>query len=79
MKPSGTIDTREGKALPEKLNCGKLIVRDGWLMCPSCGKQRVLRIYPETRAKCLQVYCKRFGHEHIVNIDKCLCQSACAT
>ena len=48
-------------------------------MCPSCGKGRVLRIYPETRAKYLQVYCKRCGHEHIVNIDECLCQSACAT
>ena len=51
----------------------KLVIKDGWLMCPSCGKQRVLRIYPETRAKCLQVYCKRCGHEHIVNIDECLC------
>ena len=48
-------------------------------MCPSCGKGRVLRIYPETRAKYLQVYCKRCGHEHIVNIDECLCQRACAT
>lgn len=57
----------------------KLVTKDGWLLCPHCGKQKVLRIYPETRARCLQVYCKRCGRESIVNIDECLCQRACAT
>ncbi len=65
--------------MQKQMETGKLVVKDGWLMCPSCGKQKVLRIYPETRARYLQVHCKRCGHESIVNIDKCLCQSACAT
>ena len=65
--------------MQKSLETCKLVIKDGWLMCPSCGKHRVLRVYPDTRAKCLQVYCKRCGQENIVNIDECLCQRACAT
>ena len=49
---------------------GKLIVKDGWLMCPQCGRQRVLRLTAETRARNLPVYCKRCNRESIVNIDE---------
>lgn len=47
----------------------KLIVRDGWLMCPVCGKMKVLRLEAETTAHALPVYCRRCGQESIVNID----------
>nr|DAW41312.1 MAG TPA: transposase-like protein [Caudoviricetes sp.] len=59
--------------------CGKLIAKDGWLMCPKCGRGKVLRLNPKTRATSLVVYCKHCGMESIVNIDECLCLSACAT
>lgn len=52
--------------------CGKLIVRNGWLMCPHCGKMKVLRLDPETTAHALPVYCRRCGKESIVNIDESL-------
>lgn len=57
-----------------EVNSGKLLsVRDGWLLCPVCGKTKVLRIYPETRGRMIQVFCKRCGSESIVNIEQCQC------
>lgn len=53
---------------------GKLIMKDGWLMCPVCGKKKVLRLMPETTAKDLPVYCPRCGQESIVTIDQRLSQ-----
>lgn len=58
---------------------GKLIVKDGWLLCPTCGRGKVLKLNPGTRAVDLTVFCKVCGTESIVNIDECLCPSACAT
>ena len=57
----------------------KLVAKNGWLLCPHCGKGKVLRLNPETRAQSLTVYCKICGKETIVNIDECLCLRACAT
>lgn len=65
--------------LQSKRNDGKLVTKDGWLMCPRCGRGKVLRLNPKTRAISLTVYCKICGSESIVNIDECLCLSACAT
>ncbi len=48
-------------------------------MCPRCGRGKVLRLHPSTRAKDLPVYCKVCQTESIVNIDESLCLSACAT
>lgn len=53
---------------------GKLLaVKNGWLLCPKCGRQRVLRIYPETRGEMIQVYCRMCRRETIVNIEKGQC------
>ena len=49
-----------------------LAVKDGWAACPICGKPRLIRILPETRAKSLPVYCKHCKTESIVNIDPSL-------
>ncbi len=63
-----------GKVLQTHGVCGKLTVKDGWLMCPICGRQKLLRLRPDTVAKALPVYCKRCGQESIVNIDQSLSQ-----
>lgn len=58
---------------------GRIKAKDGWLICPKCGRGKVLKLNPATRATDLVVYCKVCGKESIVNIDECLCPSACAT
>ena len=69
----------EEKALQGKANCGKLTVKDGWLMCPACGRGKVLKVRKDTEAKNLVVHCKLCGKESTVNIEcLCQCQSASA-
>lgn len=68
-----------GKALQGQANCGKLTVKDGWLMCPACGRGKVLKVRKDTEAKNLVVHCKLCGKESTVNIEcLCQCQSASA-
>ena len=47
----------------------KLTIRNGWLMCPVCGKGKVLKLLDHTIAHDLPVYCRRCGKESIVNIE----------
>lgn len=48
---------------------GKIETKGGWLLCPICHRQKVLKLLPETRATQLVVYCKNCKQESIVNID----------
>lgn len=51
--------------------CGTLNVRDGFLICPECRRnRRLLRIEKDTVAENLPVYCRDCRREIIVNIDK---------
>ena len=60
-------------------NCDKLVVQDGWLFCPACGKSKVLKLRIDTRAENLIVHCKKCGRESVVDIAcLCQCQSASA-
>ena len=50
---------------------GKLVVKDGWIVCPVCKRNRHLhRIMPDTEAKNLPVYCKDCKTELILNIAR---------
>lgn len=51
----------------------KLIVKDGWLLCPSCRRRKVLQVRPETMAKNLIVYCRDCRSETMVDIEKGQC------
>lgn len=46
-----------------------MIVRDGWVYCPICGKGKLLLIRPDTAVRNLPCKCKRCGQETIVNIE----------
>lgn len=46
----------------------KIQVVRGWLICPVCGRQRVLRVLPTTKVQNLPVYCKSCHSESVVNI-----------
>ena len=51
--------------------CGKLIVKDGWVTCPVCKRnRRLLRVEPETQARDLPVYCRDCKREIVLNIDR---------
>ena len=57
----------------------KLVVKDGWLICPACRRSKVLKVLSNTRAENLVVHCKKCGRESVVNIEcLCQCQSASA-
>lgn len=59
------IAPKHGKLLP---------VRDGWLTCPACRRNRRLQqIRPDTSATCLVVFCRDCKREIIVDIDKGEC------
>lgn len=49
--------------------CDKVNANKRWLMCPVCGKGKVLQLLPTTKAENLIVYCKICRRESIVNID----------
>lgn len=46
----------------------RITVKDGWALCPVCGKGKLLKLLPGTSARNLPVKCKRCGQETIVNI-----------
>ena len=49
----------------------KLFVKNGWISCPCCRRNtRLMRVLPETEAKCLVVFCRNCKREMILNIDK---------
>lgn len=62
------------KQLQNSPACDIIQVKDGWLICPRCGRCNVLRLRPDTLARNLIVYCKRCHAESVVDISpKCQC------
>ena len=61
----------EGKVLQECGKRGKLAVKDGWVTCPVCRRnRRLIRITPETEAQALPVFCRDCKSEIILNIER---------
>lgn len=49
----------------------KLVVKDGWLSCPVCKRnRRLLFVRQNCEAHDLQVYCRTCGSEIVLNIEK---------
>ena len=55
--------------MQSNMRCGKLSVKDGWAICPVCGKGKILKLRPDTTTRNLPCKCKRCGQETLVNID----------
>lgn len=55
--------------MQSKPDAVRLIVKDGWVICPVCGKGKLLKTLPDTTAHHLPRKCKRCGQETIVNIE----------
>lgn len=59
------------KRLQSEPQCDKLVVKDGWVTCPSCKRnRRLIRVGPETEAKKLPVYCRDCKTEIVLNIER---------
>lgn len=48
---------------------GKLVIKNGWVMCPVCGKGKLLKILPTSVARDIPRQCKFCKKETIVNIE----------
>lgn len=52
-------------------SCGTLVIKDGWVVCPVCHRnKRLLRIAPDTEAHALPVYCRDCKTEIVLNITR---------
>lgn len=40
-----------------------------WAICPACGKGKLIRILPNSRASNLELFCKVCKHTTIVHIS----------
>lgn len=54
---------------------GKMLtVKDGFLVCPHCRRnRRLIQVRPDTRAERLVVFCRDCKHEIVVNIEQGQC------
>lgn len=52
-----------------EIKSDKLVIKNGWVLCPICGKGKLLKILPESAVKNLPCKCKLCGQETQVNID----------
>lgn len=54
---------------------GKILtVKDGWLECPNCHRnKRMMRVLPNTSGRNLVVFCRDCKTEHIVDIVEGRC------
>ena len=67
----------EVKVLQMQINYDKLYTKDGFLLCPRCGRRTDQKLLPDTTAGRLPVYCKKCKQISVVDIDpKCLCHRA---
>lgn len=62
---------REKKPLHLGTEHGKIKIKNGWITCPVCNRnRRLLRIDDETEAKRLPVYCRDCKTEIILDITR---------
>ena len=47
----------------------RLVTKNGWVMCPVCGRGKILKINPDTSVRRLPRVCKFCKQETIVNIE----------
>ena len=59
--------------LQNRGECGKLILKDGWVICPKSKTMKLLRLPPDGTVKAY-VYCRHCKQERYLDIDLSLSQ-----
>lgn len=59
--------------MQKSMSCDKLVQKGGWVMCPTCGSMKLLRIPPDGAVRAW-VYCRHCKREKFLNIDLSLSQ-----
>lgn len=54
--------------MPRTQKCARMNTKDGYIVCPNCGKHTTQVVYPQTRAEYLHIWCRYCKAEYIVNI-----------
>lgn len=75
MNIYGQVRESEEMALQSDVKHGKLLtVKDGYLVCPTCRRnRRLMRIRPSTVATGVVAYCRDCKTENIVDIERGQC------
>lgn len=70
--PNQTFPTSTNSLLLNSPAHDRINANNRWLMCPACGRGKILKLQPTTIAENLIVYCKVCKRETIVNISQVL-------
>lgn len=57
------------KSLQHVFESGTIVIKDGWAICPVCGKGKLIKLLPTTTVHDLPCKCKRCGQETKLNIE----------
>ncbi|HWS43311.1 MAG TPA: cysteine-rich KTR domain-containing protein [Pseudoflavonifractor sp.] len=65
--------------LQSTVECDKLRIRKGFIVCPVCKQPTNQAVRPDTSAQNLQLWCRNCKAVHVVNIDlgQCYVISRC--
>lgn len=56
--------------MSQKAKCGKIsAVKDGWVICPVCGRGKLIPVEPESVIRNVSFKCKRCGCISKVHIE----------
>ncbi len=47
----------------------KIVIKDGWALCPICNKGKLIKVLPTTTVHDLPCKCKRCGQKSRINIE----------
>lgn len=53
-----------------KTKADTLVIKDGHIICPNCGRSTQYRVRPDTHGKNWPIWCKHCRKESIVNIEE---------
>lgn len=57
------------KSLQATTKSATIVTKDGWAICPVCGKGKLIKLLPTTTVHDLPCKCKRCGQETKLNIE----------